>query len=300
MLKTNPFARPQIRNFCRVHGRTFEEKPAHMCVKKSFLDAVRILHGISFCMMNSMIIGPCCCWASEAQTAEDEVYDFYCLMCLIGSMSKKPVISSSNTETCKHINRDTNKKSHPTHRMGGKIYGSEHEKEHMISRHKEDTLPLKFFEKFHEEIIPPSPSSQNKKTWLFIMVSLVDFYADKTSLKSSFLPSSKYSWSAFLVAKSANTCARWRRGETVIPVSRMMVDWFQEKTVPKSTPWTISQKSHEHAIVIMDALPVKDHSFIVSPSSTIKISISSPQTRLCSTYRRVGFCISLICWGFVA
>lgn len=48
------------------------------------------------------------------------------------------------------------------------------------------------------------------------------------------------------------TCARSRRGETVMPVSAMILLLFHEKSVEKSTPWTISQKSHEHAIVIID------------------------------------------------
>lgn len=300
MLKTNPFTCPKIRNFCRIHGRTFEEEPPHMRIKKSFLDAVWIIHGISFCMMNSMIIWPCCCWTSETEATENEVYDFYYLMCLIGSVCEKSVISSSNTEPCEYINRDTNKKCCPIHRLCHKIHWGKYEKECMVSRHKEDTLPLKFFKKFHEKIIPPSPFSQNKKTWLFFTVSLVDFYTDKTSLKSSFLPSPRYWWSAFLVAKSANIWARWRLGETVIPVSRIKVSWFHEKSVSKSTHWTMSQKSPEQAIVIIDALPMKDHSFIFSPSNTIKISISSPQTRLCSVYLIVGFEISLMCCGFVA
>lgn len=121
-----------------------------------------------------------------------------------------------------------------------------------------------------------------------------------TSLKSSLLPSCKYSWSAFLVAKSAKTCALWRRGETVMCVSRIMVAWFQEKRVSISTPWTISQKSHEQAIVIIEAFPVKDHSLIFLSCIMRKTSISSPQTRLCSIYLMVGFEISLMCWGFVA
>ena len=168
MLKTNPFARPKIWYFGRIHSRTLEKKPSHVSKKESSFNTIGIFHGVSLCMMYAVIIWPSCCWTSKTETAKQKVYNFNYRMCLIGSMCEESVISSSDTEPCEYINRDTDKKCCPTHRLCHKIHWGKYEKECMVSRHKEDTLPLKFFEKFHEEIIPPSPSSQNKKTWNYL------------------------------------------------------------------------------------------------------------------------------------
>lgn len=56
MLETDPFARPEIGNFCWIHGRTLEQKPAHVREEESSFYTVRVLHCISFCMMNPVIV----------------------------------------------------------------------------------------------------------------------------------------------------------------------------------------------------------------------------------------------------
>lgn len=139
------------------------------------------------------------------------------------------------------------------------------------------------------------------KFTLCIILSLVwHIFPYITSEKSSFFPSPRYSWIAFLVARSARSWARCLFGVTVIPVSCMIECWFQENSVSQSTHWTISQKSHEHAIVIMEAFPVNIHCLIIISSISRYTVISSPHTAFFSVYTTLGCSIFPLCWGFVA
>jgi hypothetical protein len=84
MLESDPFTRPEIGNFCRIHRWSFEEEPSHMGIKKSLLDIIWIFFGVSFSMMDSVIVGPGRSRASKSETSEQEIEYFYRSMCLIG------------------------------------------------------------------------------------------------------------------------------------------------------------------------------------------------------------------------
>jgi hypothetical protein len=58
VLEANPFTRPEVRNFGRVHRWTLEEKPSHMSIEESLFDTIGVFIRVSFCMMNPVIIGP--------------------------------------------------------------------------------------------------------------------------------------------------------------------------------------------------------------------------------------------------
>lgn len=83
MLNSHPFTRPEIRDFCRIHSRTLQEKPPHMSEEKSSLDTIGIFHGICFGMVYTVIVRPCRSRTSKSETAEKEIYDFYNWMCLV-------------------------------------------------------------------------------------------------------------------------------------------------------------------------------------------------------------------------
>ena len=80
---------------------------------------------------------------------------------------------------------------------------------------------------------------------------------------------------------SASTWARWRRGETVMPVLRIIDDWSQENSVSNRPPERYPQKSRtgyrNHR-----GFSCKWPFLILLFSISINTSISSPQTRLCS------------------
>lgn len=70
VLEANPFTRPEVRNFGRVHGWTLEEEPTHMSIEESFFDTIWVFIGVSLCMMNAVIIGPSSGRTSKSQTSE--------------------------------------------------------------------------------------------------------------------------------------------------------------------------------------------------------------------------------------
>lgn len=70
VLKSYPFTRPEVRNFGGVHGWTLEEEPSHVSIKKSFFDTIWVFIGVRLCMMDSVIIGPCCRRPSKSETSE--------------------------------------------------------------------------------------------------------------------------------------------------------------------------------------------------------------------------------------
>lgn len=113
MLKSYPFTRPEIRNFGRVHSWTLEEKPAHMGIEESFFDTIWVFISISLCMMDAVIIGPCCSRTSESEASEQEIENLNHWMCLVGLVSKKSMISSRDTETCEDIETDAYNKGSP-------------------------------------------------------------------------------------------------------------------------------------------------------------------------------------------
>ncbi len=70
VLEANPFTRPEVRNFGRVHGWTLEEEPPHMSIEESFFDTIWVFIGVSLCMMNPVVIGPGRRRTSKSQTSE--------------------------------------------------------------------------------------------------------------------------------------------------------------------------------------------------------------------------------------
>lgn len=121
VLEANPFTRPEIGDFGGIHGRALEEKPSHMSIPESFFDTIWILVGVSFCMMNTMIVGPGRGGASKSETSEQEIENFDDWMCLVGPVCEKSVIPRRDTETSKDIETYTTYKRHPAKRARKKI-----------------------------------------------------------------------------------------------------------------------------------------------------------------------------------
>ncbi len=108
VLKSYTFTRPEVRNFGRIHRWALEEEPSHMSIKESFFDTVGVFIGVSFCMMNTMIIGPGRGRASKSETSEQEIENFDNWMCLISLVSEESVIPRRDTETSEDIETNTN------------------------------------------------------------------------------------------------------------------------------------------------------------------------------------------------
>lgn len=107
VLKSYPFTRPEVRNFCRIHRWALEEEPAHMSIEKSLFDTVRVFIGVSLCMMNPVIIRPCRRRTSKSETSDEEVENLNHRVCLVGLVGKESMISRCDTETCHDIETDT-------------------------------------------------------------------------------------------------------------------------------------------------------------------------------------------------
>lgn len=121
VLKSHPLTCPEIRDFGGIHGRALEEKPSHMSIPESFFDTIWILVGVSFCMMNTMIVGPGRGGASKSETSEQEIENLDNWMCLVGPVCEEPVIPSGNTKTSEDIETYTAYKRHPAKRTRKKI-----------------------------------------------------------------------------------------------------------------------------------------------------------------------------------
>jgi len=107
VLETNPFTRPEVRNFGGIHRWALEEEPSHMSIEKSLFDTVWILIAISFCMMNTMVIGPGRRRSCKSETSQEEVENLNHSMGLVGLVGKKSMIPCCDTETSEDIETDT-------------------------------------------------------------------------------------------------------------------------------------------------------------------------------------------------
>lgn len=164
VLETNPFTRPEVRYFGRVHRGSLEEEPAHMSVEESFFDIIGIFITVSFCMMNAVIIGPSSRRSSESETSQDEVDYFDNWVCSVGLVSEESMISSRDSKTCQYIEENSDKKRYPTKRTRQEVKWRENDEENMVDRHEEDTTPVKFpGERSHDRIICPSPRTSKEK-----------------------------------------------------------------------------------------------------------------------------------------
>ena len=79
-----------------------------MSIKKSLFDTVGIFIAISFCMMDTMVIGPGRCRSCKSETSQEEVENLNHRVCLIGLMGKKSMIPGRDTETSEDIETNTN------------------------------------------------------------------------------------------------------------------------------------------------------------------------------------------------
>ena len=113
MLNPYPFTGPEIRYFCWVHCRTLQEKPSHMGIPESFFYTIRVLVGICFGMVDTVIIGPRCCRASKSEASEKQIDNFDHWMRLIGFVRKKSVISCSDSHSRDNVEKNADKKSNP-------------------------------------------------------------------------------------------------------------------------------------------------------------------------------------------
>lgn len=132
VLKTNPFTRPEVRNFRGIHHWSIKEKPTHMRKEKTSLDTVRVFHGISLCMVYAVIIGPCCSRTSKAETSEEEIQYLNHGMCLVCFMSEKSMIPCSDTYSCEYIEAHTDKQRGSTHCMSHEIHWCQYEEKPVV------------------------------------------------------------------------------------------------------------------------------------------------------------------------
>lgn len=96
-----------------------------MSIPESFFDTIGVFVGVSFCMMNAVIIGPGRSRASKSETSEQEIENLDNWVCLVGPVCEESMIPSRDTETSEDIEANATYKCHPAKRTGKEIKRSQ-------------------------------------------------------------------------------------------------------------------------------------------------------------------------------